>query len=219
MGTRGKQARFDAIKQFDNVFDFAEANKGKWSSDVFHNDDPLILELTCGKGEYTRAMATRDPHKNYVGCDIKGERLYIGAKDALNRKLTNVAFLRALIEGIDLYFGKAEVDEIWITFPDPFPKRKQMKHRVTAPSFIELYKRILKPGGALHLKTDSLPLLHYSAGTLDALGFEIERQVEDIYTKRELPHSYLDIQTNFEGKHLAKGRTINYLRARYTPVS
>ncbi len=209
---RGKTERFAKIQEFSNVLHFGASTKGKWNKKVFNNTNPIILELACGKGEYTVEMARRFPDKNFVGIDIKGERIYIGAKQALEENLMNVRFLRTKIEDLAKYFKKNEVSEIWITFPDPFPKMKQMKHRLTAPSFMTMYTNILKPKGLLHLKTDAGHLHHYTIGTMQAADFKIRKMSENIYAQDTLAHPLLDIKTNFENKHLAAGKKIYYVR-------
>ena len=154
---KDKLLRFEAIKSFSNVYEpvFREPFpiQGNWRTEVFKNDNPLILELGCGKGEYSVGLGRKYPEKNFIGVDLKGNRIYIGAKDALETNLTNVAFLRTRIDFILDYFGENEVDEIWLTFSDPQPNKA--RKRLSSPLFIDRYKKILKPGGIVHMKTDS----------------------------------------------------------------
>ncbi|MDP3970813.1 MAG: tRNA (guanosine(46)-N7)-methyltransferase TrmB [bacterium] len=210
MSSRDKEKRFAAVTAFPNVLEFPEDIKGKWNSDQFDDNQPITLELACGKGEYTVEMARRFPKQNFIGSDIKAERIYIGAKTAIAEKLNNVAFLRTKIEQLDLYFIENEVAEIWITFPDPYPKKKHAKRRLTSPYFLDMYKKILQPGGLVHLKTDADDLHNYSLETVTAAGANVKEAVMDIYNK-PLTNPLLEIKTNFENKHLADNRTINYL--------
>lgn len=215
MGSRNKLKRFAAVKTFTNVFEFTEQMAGRWQADYFQNDHPITVELACGKGEYTVGLARRHPERNYIGVDIKAERIYIGAKQALADHMTNVAFLRILIDGLAAYFTPGEIDELWITFPDPFPRDKQAKHRLTSPRFLAMYQTVLRPGGLIHLKTDALDLYNYSLDTLEAAGCDIVEACMDIHHQPTLPNPELEIKTNFEGKHLAAGRSIHYLCAQW----
>lgn len=218
MGSRDKLKRFSAIKKFSNVLEFPEQMAGQWNGTYFKNDHPITVELACGKGEYTVALAHQHPERNYIGVDVKAERIYIGAKQALADQMTNVAFLRVLIEGLSAYFAPGEIDELWITFPDPFPRDKQAKHRLTSPRFLPMYRKLLRPGGLLHLKTDALDLFNYSLDTLAESGCDILEASMDIYGQPQLPNPALEIKTNFEGKHLSSGRTIQYICAQW-PLS
>lgn len=216
MGSRDKQKRFAAIKEFDNVFEFPEDISGTWHTHVFKNNNPIVLELACGKGEYAVEMARRNPEINYIGVDLKAERIYIGSKTALAEGLTNVVFLRTHIEKLTEYFKPGEVSEIWITFPDPWPRDKQAKRRLTSPLFLALYKQLLEPGSLLHLKTDDPDLFNYSQAMITEAGLTVTHSVADIYAQSQdqpkLPHPLLDITTTFERKHLAAGRKIYYLQ-------
>ena len=187
--------------------------QGAWRKDVFKNDKPLVLELACGKGDYTLALAARDAQRNFIGVDSKGARLFTGAKTAIEQKLENVAFLRLRIENITNFFAEGEVDEIWITFPDPYPKLRDAKRRLTAASFLERYRRIARPGAVVHFKTDDLPLFHYSRKSIEDFGLKITCYREDIYAS-PLDLEELSIKTYYERSHLAEGRTINYLSFR-----
>lgn len=165
-----KLERFAAIETFSNVFQHVQTShqisdfeqKGKWKESVFKKENPLVLELGCGKGEYTIGMARAFKNKNFLGLDLKGNRIWRGAKTALDETLENAAFLRCRIENIEKAFDKNEVDEIWITFPDPQPQKTRERKRLTAPGFLKRYKNILKPNGKIHLKTDSFSLYSYT---------------------------------------------------------
>ena len=187
--------------------------KGKWSSSIFKNDNPLVLELACGKGDYAIALARKYPDKNFIGIDSKGARLFTGAKTAIEEKLSNVAFVRMKIENILNFFSENEVDEIWITFPDPFPKLRDAKRRLSAKSFLERYKRISKPEAILHFKTDDLPLFLFTKEMAEEFSPRILYSKENIYSA-PLEYDELSIHTYYEKQHLAKGRTINYIRFR-----
>lgn len=191
--------------------------KGKWHQEIFKNNNPLVLELGCGKGEYAVGMGQAFPEKNFLGVDIKGARFWFGAKQAIAEDLGNVHFLRTQIELIDQYFAPNEVDEIWITFPDPQIRHKRAKHRLTSPLFLERYKRILKPGGLLHLKTDSEFLHGYTIGILEAMGYEILSAHHDLYGTPEFEQDNTHlrgIQTYYEQLFSAKGKTITYIKFR-----
>ena len=177
MGSKNKLKRFRQNLEFSNVIqpsretvtkgDFE--HKGKWKT-YFNNDNPIVLELGCGKGEYSVYLAEKYPDKNFIGIDIKGARFWAGAKDALEKGLPNVAFLRTQIELLAHVFDSEEVSEIWITFPDPQIKFKRTKHRLTNPTFLEIYKNLLQPKGQVHLKTDSEFLHGYTLGLLEGMG-------------------------------------------------
>ncbi|MEA1787147.1 tRNA (guanosine(46)-N7)-methyltransferase TrmB [Arenibacter sp. GZD96] len=221
MGSKNKLKRFKDNERFSNVvqptrdevlrslFSF----RGKWHT-FFKNDNPIVLELGCGKGEYTVALAQRDPQKNYIGIDIKGARFWQGAKLALEKNLNNVAFLRAEIELIDLLFAPQEVAEIWITFPDPQIKYKRTKHRLTNQKFLEKYRTILKPGAWLHLKTDSEFMHGYTLGLLHGLGLEVRYANHDVYKNEGSPKEVLEIQTFYEKQYLVQGKPITYIQFR-----
>jgi tRNA (guanine-N7-)-methyltransferase len=204
-----KLVRFAAIKTFANVLQYPEGMKGLWK-DFFHNENNLILELACGKGEYSVALGRENPGQNYIGVDIKGNRIYVGAKRALAEGLSNVAFLRAQIGQLTDYFAKEEVSEIWIIFPDPFLREGKAKNRLTHPRFLSLYQQVLKPGGRIHLKTDSAELYSFTRETLEAQHCTVHEDVADIYAKGRATGP-LAIRTHYEGLHLAEGRTIYYI--------
>ncbi len=187
--------------------------KGDWKSH-FGNDNPIVLELGCGKGEYTVGLAQRNKDKNFIGIDIKGARLWRGAKTALEENLSNVAFLRTQIELIDDLFAANEISEIWITFPDPQIKYKRTKHRMTNRFFLEKYKQVLNPNGVVHLKTDSEFMHGYTLGLLQGLGLEVIYANHDVYKNEGSPEAVLGIQTFYEGQYLEKGKPITYIQFR-----
>lgn len=219
---KNKLARFAENKTLPNVFQPTREQalagfhlKGKWRHDVFRNKNPIVLELGCGKGEYTVGLAKAFPEKNFIGVDIKGARFWFGAKEAITENLHNAAFLRTQIELIDCFFSNNEVDEIWITFPDPQIKYRRTKHRLTHPDFLERYQKILKPDGIIHLKTDSEFLHGYTLGYLQGAGHPIISAHHDIYGAPEYePGTPLlrEIQTYYEGLFSAKGKTITYIK-------
>lgn len=184
--------------------------KGKWAPEQFENDHPITVELACGRGEYTVAMARENPARNFIGVDIKGARIWKGATIALEEGLKNVAFLRTRIEQLDLFFAEAEIDELWITFPDPFPAKEN--RRLTSPHFIERYRKVLKPGGLLNFKTDATDLFDYSVEVLEA-----DPQVDIQYLNRDiyagpLYMPELEIKTYYERMHLENQKTIKFLQ-------
>lgn len=204
-----KLLRFAQIKEMPHVLEYPENMKGNWNS-FFKNDNPVILELACGRGEYTIGLATLFPDKNFIGVDVKGNRIYIGARKAMDNKLTNAAFLRTQIEVISSYFNKAEVDEIWITFPDPQLRTSKAKKRLTHPRFLRLYQQFLKPGGSVHLKTDS-PALHiFTSKVIEMYGLSLEEESGNVYAEPHKPE--LDIKTHYEGLDIAQSKKIHYLR-------
>ena len=222
MGSKNKLKRFNENETFPNVIQPTRddvlnnfSHKGKWHS-FFNNKNPIIIELGCGKGEYTIALAEKNPDKNFIGIDIKGARFWRGAKTALEDNLTNVAFVRTQIELVDYIFDKAEVDEIWITFPDPQIKYKRTKHRMTNPDFLNKYKKILKPNGMVHLKTDSEYMHGYTLGLLQGLGLTIEYAHHDVYGTTNAPKEVTDIQTYYESQYLAINKKITYLRFNFS---
>ena len=187
--------------------------KGKWF-EHFKNDNPIVLELGCGKGEYTVALARQNPDKNFIGIDIKGARFWRGAKTALEENLENVAFLRTQIELVDELFAENEVSEIWITFPDPQIKYQRTKHRMTNQNFLNKYNKILKPKGLVNLKTDSEFMHGYTLGLLQGLNLEIIYANHDVYKNEGSPKEVLEIQTFYENQYLEKGKPITYIQFR-----
>ncbi|MEO9892157.1 tRNA (guanosine(46)-N7)-methyltransferase TrmB [Aurantibacter sp.] len=224
MGSKNKLRRFKDNEQFNNVFQPNREEisngrfkmKGNWGKH-FKNDNPIVLELGCGKGEYTVELAKRNANINYIGVDIKGARLWRGAKTALEDNLSNVAFLRTQIELIDEIFAENEVSEIWITFPDPQIKYKRTKHRLTNSEFLERYQRILKKDGLVHLKTDSEFMHGYTLGLLHGLGVEIVYANHDVYKNEGSPKEVLEIQTFYENQYLEKNKPITYIQFRIPP--
>ncbi|UHG89087.1 tRNA (guanosine(46)-N7)-methyltransferase TrmB [Spirosoma oryzicola] len=191
--------------------------KGHWRADYFTNENPLILELACGKGEYTVGLAQAFPDKNFIGVDIKGDRIARGSKIAQTLGLSNVAFLRTDINYLEEFFDEGEVNEIWITFPDPQPRPKQEKHRLTHPRFLAVYKRLLKPGGSLHLKTDNPELFAYSLEQVKGNGCYDLQSTTDLY-QSNLNRIHIGIKTKYEEMFFNKGFTINYLQCKMGAV-
>ncbi len=194
---------------FKDVFQSDHYLKGKWNSLFFKNNNPVVLELGCGKGEYTVGLARNFPHNNYVGIDIKGNRMHRGATDALNQRLLNVGFLRTRIEIIHAFFAPGEVDEIWLTFPDP--QIKKFRKRLSSSFFLKKYGSFLKPGGIIHLKTDSLFLYAYTKALLKVNNISPLIDEPDLYGG-DCDNPVLKIQTAYERKWLAYGITIKYLK-------
>lgn len=220
MGSKNKLKRFRENETFKNVLQpkreeikIGFSLKGNWQSH-FGNDNPIVLELGCGKGEYTLGLARLQGNKNFIGIDIKGARLWRGAKTALQDNLENVAFLRTQIELIDELFAEDEVSEIWITFPDPQIKYKRTKHRMTNFDFLEKYRKILRPKGAIHLKTDSEFLHGYTLGLLHGTGQQIVYANHDVYKNEGSPTEVLAIQTFYEAQYLEEGKPITYIQFR-----
>lgn len=226
MGRKNKLKRFAEVAAFPNVFEvdpamesflsnaegMSEDLRGRWARRYFNNSNPVILELACGKGDYTVALAQDYPGKNFIGVDIKGARMWIGAKKALETDLKNAAFLRTRIEFIDRFFAPGEVSEIWITFPDPFEGKAN--RRLTSPPFLDRYRKFLKPDGVVHLKTDSDLLYEYTMEILTAdPKCEILYSNDNIY-KNPLDFPELEYKTYYEKKHLLDGRTIKYVRSK-----
>ena len=226
MGSKNKLKRFKENENFSNVIqptrDEAFNNslnlKGNWNNTFFKNDQPIVLELGCGKGEYSVNLAKMYPEKNFLGIDIKGARFWRGAKTALEENLTNVGFLRTQIELVDCFFEENEVDEIWITFPDPQIKYKRTKHRLTNIEFLNKYKKILKPDGVVHLKTDSEFMHGYTLGLLQGLNLTIEYAHHDVYGNEYTPKEVTQIQTFYEKQYLEKNKKITYLRFSFTSL-
>ena len=197
--------------EFDEVFRQDHPLKGHWHEAFFHNDRPIVLELGCGKGEYTVALAERDPSRNYLGIDIKGARMWRGAKTATERGMANVGFLRTRIEFINSLFAEGEVAEIWITFPDPQLKTRRAKKRLTSPLFLDCYAQFLAPGGWINLKTDSQHLYRYTGEVIRRCGLRCEVSNPDIYGSG-FADKVLSIKTAYEQMFLDRGLPITYTR-------
>ncbi|MBS1528514.1 MAG: tRNA (guanosine(46)-N7)-methyltransferase TrmB [Bacteroidetes bacterium] len=210
---KDKLKRFAEVATFPNVvqLDAGLPYKGQWAKQFFKNDNPVVLELACGKGEYTVNLARLFPDINFIGIDYKGNRIWRGAKDALEEGVKNVGFLRIQIETILDYFANGEIDEIWITFPDPQPQVSREKKRLTSPRFLEKYKQVLKPGGIIHLKTDDDGLHAYTAEKIEELGLKLHVKTEDLYHS-EYADEVLSIKTYYEKKYLKDNKNINYLK-------
>jgi len=214
---KAKMFKIESIDTFPNVFQNEHFTKpllknsggneldlkGKWRSEVFKNQNPIVLELACGKGDYAVALAEKYRDKNFIGIDSKGARIYTGAKNAREKRLDNLVFVRMKIENITHFFSTGEVDEIWITFPDPFPRKRDAKRRLSQRAFLERYQGICKPGSIIHFKTDDLPLFDFTEAEV------IEKALALTYCKRDIYSAPLAFD---ERMHLSEGRKINYLR-------
>ena len=222
VGSKNKLKRFSENETFTNVFQPTREEvvgnefplRGKWNSEFFKNDNPIVLELGCGKGEYSVGLAERFPEKNFIGIDIKGARFWRGAKTAVESGMNNVAFVRTQIELINHIFAENEVSEIWITFPDPQIKYKRTKHRMTNSEFLNNYKKILKPNGLMHLKTDSEFMHGYTLGLLHGLGHEVIYANHNIYKNEGAPAEVTGIQTFYESQYLEVNKPITYIKFR-----
>ena len=210
---KDKLRKFAEVATFENVvqLDAGYEYKGKWASNFFGNQKPIILELACGKGEYTVNLAKMFPDINFIGIDYKGNRIWRGAKTALEEGIKNVGFLRIQIETILEYFCQGEVSEIWITFPDPQPQDSREKKRLTNPKFLERYKFILKDDGIMHLKTDNDGFYAYTLEQIENLGLNKFKDTADLYNS-DLVDEVLSIKTYYERKYLAVDKNINYVQ-------
>jgi tRNA (guanine-N7-)-methyltransferase len=214
---KNKLARWNELDSFDNVIqpEIGEVAgkdhpvKGKWNGEIFKNRNPVVLELGCGKGEYTVGLAERFPLKNFIGVDIKGARMWRGAKTSNEKKMSNVAFLRTRIEFITSFFVPDEVDEIWITFPDPHPGRSNSNKRLTSPRFLNSYRGFLKNEGLIHLKTDNIELYNYTRAVVNINNLETLFATNDLYSET-LSDDILAIRTHYETLFLKAGLKINY---------
>jgi tRNA (guanine-N7-)-methyltransferase len=223
VGSKNKLKRFKENETFANVVQPSREEavndllslQGNWKKSFFKNENPIVLELGCGKGEYSVNLARLHPKKNFLGIDIKGARFWRGAKTALEENLTNVGFMRTQIELIDLLFAENEVDEIWITFPDPQIKYQRTKHRLTNFQFLQKYKKVLKPDGVIHLKTDSEFMHGYTLGLLHGIGEDIEYSHHDVYGTDNAPDDVTRIQTFYESQYLEKNKKITYIRFKF----
>lgn len=214
---KSKLERFEEVRQFENVLelnDFQDGEstkpKGRWHADIFGNEKPITLELACGSGDYTLELARRNPDQNYIGIDIKGARIWRGAKTALEEELANVRFLRIYIDHLEEYFAPGEVDELWITFPDPYPKYSDRRRRLSAPKFLSIYQKVLEPGGIINFKTDSNSLFEFTLETIRETDCETVEVVRDVYEEKP-EDDLLTIKTYYEKRHLADGKTIKFV--------
>lgn len=208
---RNKRKKFQEVKNFANVIEWNDPKAKEKVREIFKNYEQTVLELGCGKGEYTVQLAKKYPETLFLGVDIQGERIWKGAKEAIEENIPNAYFLRTQIENIQEYIPKKSVDEIWLTFPDPFPKDRQAKKRLTSPRFLDIYKKILKKGGVVNLKTDSQGLYEYTLEQIKERKFKILDNQTNIYGEGDI-EDITDTQTTFEKKHLEKGKTIKYLK-------
>lgn len=214
-----KKRQFEEFSNFKNVFEIhffeLEKNgflhKGNWGTNYFKNNNPIVLELGCGKGEYTVGLAKQFPTKNFIGIDIKGNRMWRGAKTAIEEGLDNVAFIRTHIGQINKYFAEGEVSEIWITFPDPQPREGHEKKRLTAPRFLNYYKNLLNPEGLIHLKTDSRELFNYTLSIIEENKHNLLYKTFNVY-QTDATDPVLTIKTYYEKLFGSKGFEINYLK-------
>ncbi|TAG14837.1 MAG: tRNA (guanosine(46)-N7)-methyltransferase TrmB [Sphingobacteriia bacterium] len=204
-----KLIRFQAIKSFPNVLEFPSNMGGNWH-DFFKNNHPITLELACGKGEYAVGLGRLYPQRNFIGIDIKGNRIWRGAKTAVDDGLQNVAFIRSFMDKITDYFLPSEIEEIWITFPDPQLRGSRSKKRLTHPRFLRLYQQVLKPGGLVHLKTDSPVLYHFTLTVINLFQLELLSSIEDMHAADTVVPE-LNIKTHYEGLDIAKSNRIHYI--------
>lgn len=213
---KDKLRKFAEVSTFKNVvqLDAGKEFKGKWAKEFFKNEKPVILELACGKGEYTVNLAKLFPEKNFIGIDYKGNRIWRGAKTALEEGIDNVGFLRIQIETILEHFEKGEIAEIWITFPDPQPQDSLEKKRLTNPVFLERYKEILVPEGIMHLKTDNDSFFAYTVEQIELQGLPKLKETTDLYHS-DLVDEVLSIKTYYEKKYLAEDKNINYVQWKF----
>jgi tRNA (guanine-N7-)-methyltransferase len=210
---KDKLRKYKEINTLTNVYELEEGLelKGVWAEQHFGNNNPVVLELACGKGEYSVNLARLFPERNYIGIDYKGNRLWRGARTGIDEGITNVAFLRIQIEKLLEFFGPAEIDEIWITFPDPQPQDSREKKRLTFPGFLNKYKQILKPGGKINLKTDNDGLYLYTVETVKELGLICHKSTDHLY-QSEFADEVLRIQTHYERIYLKHDKNINYIQ-------
>lgn len=213
---KDKLRKFAEVATFTNVLqlDAGKEYKGRWAARFFKNDNPVILELACGKGEYTVNLAKLYPTKNFIGIDYKGNRIWRGAKTAIEESINNVGFLRIQIETILEQFGPGEIDEIWITFPDPQPQDSREKKRLTNPKFLARYNEVLKDGGLMHLKTDNDDFYAYTIDQIENLGLTKIKETTDLYNS-DLVDEVLSIKTYYERKYLQHNKNINYVQWKF----
>ncbi|HEY8397261.1 MAG TPA: tRNA (guanosine(46)-N7)-methyltransferase TrmB [Flavihumibacter sp.] len=214
-----KLIRFEAIKNFPNVFQYPTGMAGKWK-DHFGNENPITLELACGKGEYTVGLSALYPDRNFIGVDVKGNRIYVGAKKCLDQQQHNAAFLRTKIDQITDYFAPGEVEEIWLTFPDPQLRRSRHTKRLTHPKFLRKYQQFMKPGGLIHLKTDSPVLYRFTMWMVEMYQLDLVEQTDNLYEQPKISPE-LSIKTHYEGLDIAGSNRIHYIcfRLPSTPLA
>ncbi|PUV23311.1 tRNA (guanosine(46)-N7)-methyltransferase TrmB [Sphingobacterium athyrii] len=210
---KDKLRKFAEVATFENVIqlDAGKEYKGKWAEKQFGNANPVVLELACGKGEYTVNLARMFPDKNFIGIDFKGNRIWRGAKTALEDGIKNVAFLRIQIETLLEHFAENEIDEIWITFPDPQPQDSREKKRLTGPKFLDRYKIVMKPEGMMNLKTDNDGFYAYTLEQIELQNLKKYKETTDLY-RSDLVDNVLSIKTYYEKKYLADDKNINYVK-------
>ncbi|MFA8301383.1 MAG: tRNA (guanosine(46)-N7)-methyltransferase TrmB [Hyphomicrobiales bacterium] len=218
MSGKKKLIRFEENKTFDNLFQLSYKDiedgmflRGKWAKEFFKNDNPIIIEVGCGKGEYTIGLAQRYPDKNFIGIDLKGARLWRGCKTSQEENMKNVAFIRSKAEGLDRYFAPGEISEVWITFPDPQARENRERKRLTSPRFLKMYHEFMTPDGIVNLKTDSELLFFYTLETIHDDNHKLLYGLRDIYDS-DLKNEVTEIQTYYEQKWLELGIPINYIQ-------
>jgi tRNA (guanine-N7-)-methyltransferase len=204
-----KLVRFAELETFSNVLQYPEGMKGNWNR-FFKNNHPVVLELACGKGEYALGLAQLYPQKNFIGIDLKGNRIWVGAKKALQQTINNVAFLRIQIDRIAEFFNRDEVDEIWITFPDPQLRLSKSKKRLTHPKFLRLYQQFLQQDGKIHLKTDSPDLYNFTRKVIQLYNCTLHEDVDNVYAQ-EMVKQDLTIKTHYESLDIAQSNRVHYL--------
>ncbi len=219
---KNKLKKYEQTLQYSNILQPDKQSlfngyelKGQWRTNIFENNHPLIVELGAGKGETSLMMAQKYPEVNFVAIDIKGDRLLKGAREAIELGLENIVFLRMQIEHITYAFEKEEVDEFWITFPDPFPKERRAKKRMTSSRFLELYEQVLRPDGLLHLKTDSTLMYEFTLETIEELNHELVYSTADLYNETDANPDATQLQTFYERRWLEEGRIIKYLQFKF----
>lgn len=211
---RKKRRRFEEVRDFPNCVNRDEVGpRGRWVREFFGNDHGLILELGCGKGEYSLALAERFQGRNIVGIDKRSDRFWKAAQQAIARGIPNIVFLRADIADLELYFDGGQVEAIWMPFPDPRPKRRQAKHRILSPPFLEMYRWILVPGGKIHVKTDDDATVDDLLSAVRSVGGRVEESIENLH-EQPVDDALLSVRTTFESRHLDRGRTVKYLAFR-----
>lgn len=218
---KNKLQRYSDNQEFENVLEHTdfkgeESPKGDWAGNIFGNNNPIVVELACGKGEYTTNLAQTYPDKNFIGIDIKGDRIWKGAIRAQDEDLENVRFLRCYIDHLEQFFDKGEISELWITFPDPYLKKSNSKKRLTSPKFLDIYRKVAAEDAVVHLKTDSEPLYRFTLDVINEQELHVSVRFDDLYAETDLTNE-LRIKTYYEKKHLERGRTIQYVQFYLNP--